>query len=271
MPFFVENSSSNGNDGNVDDGAALKAKAAQVKGDMTISDTFQQGIFFKLVPGNFVQTFTATTISSPNYLGVIVLAIVLACANARLQRTHQQQHRTSSSSPDHRLATADIFLLFLTQLNKLLIILLEWWIVLTPIAVLSLIAGALGSRDDLTEGMSNVALLIATACCAWLSHVFLVYMVMYVVCVRENPWHYVRFIFPALAVAVATSSSAATLPVTMRCVAKSRMVPTTIRNLSCPSGRRSIWMEARSISPPSSRIWPSVMASRTTWVSCSSF
>eukprot|EP00397_Hematodinium_sp_SG-2012_P024335 GEMP01025339.1.p1 GENE.GEMP01025339.1~~GEMP01025339.1.p1 ORF type:complete len:526 (+),score=128.59 GEMP01025339.1:114-1691(+) len=197
----------------------LKEKAtAKVKSDMTLSATFQQGIFFKLVPANFIQTFNATSDSSPNYLGVIVLAMVVAIAYGRMKKRQLPAD------------TPDVFVPLLKQLNEIFMILLTWWIVITPIAVCSLIAGALGKRSNLLEGMSNLGYLIASAMCAWFTHVTIVYVGLYVICVRKNPWHYVRHLMPAFAVAVATASSAATLPVTMRCVKASKMVPSAIQD-----------------------------------------
>eukprot|EP00397_Hematodinium_sp_SG-2012_P025334 GEMP01026454.1.p1 GENE.GEMP01026454.1~~GEMP01026454.1.p1 ORF type:complete len:486 (-),score=145.79 GEMP01026454.1:23-1480(-) len=206
--------------GEGDNSDTLKAAAAHVMGNITLSETLQQGIILHLVPGNFVQTFAATHDSVPNFGGVIVVAIALSCAYAHMQHTHRR---------GHALDVLDV-LPCLKQVHALFTIVLTWWVTIMPFAICSLIASAVAQRDDLSEGWSNVKFVIASAMCAWCTHVFVLYVVLYVVCVRRAPWQYVRHLFPALAVAMSTASPTATLPVIIRCVKESKMVPPTIRN-----------------------------------------
>ena len=53
---------------------------------------------------------------------------------------------------------------------------------------------------------------------------------------RKSPWQFYRAIFPALAFAFTSSSSAATLPVTLQCAEKKLAIPMPIARFLLPLG-----------------------------------
>lgn len=95
----------------------------------------------------------------------------------------------------------------------------------TPFAVLSLIATAIGSQDDLAGAFSNVAYLILANLVGYMAHFLITDVGIHWLLTRKNPFAYLKFIVPAQTTALACASSAATLPVTLRCVKASGQVP----------------------------------------------
>lgn len=71
---------------------------------------------------------------------------------------------------------------------------------------------------------------------AMLTHILVVYPLLFAVITKANPYAYLRHIIPAQIFAFACASSAATLPVTMRCVKETGQVPDSIRNFVLPIG-----------------------------------
>ena len=71
---------------------------------------------------------------------------------------------------------------------------------------------------------------------------------------KLNPLNYLSHITPAMAMAFASSSSAATLPVTMSCVESTGRVPTTVSNFVLPLGA-TINMDGTAIYIPAACVW----------------
>ena len=100
---------------------------------------------------------------------------------------------------------------------------------LTPFAVLSLIANAIGSQDDLSGAFKNVGYLIAANLTGYIAHFIVTDVIIFWFLSGQNPLEYLEFIIPAQMTALACASSAATLPVTLRCVKETGKVPDDIR------------------------------------------
>ena len=71
---------------------------------------------------------------------------------------------------------------------------------------------------------------------------------------KVNPIEYLRHIVPAQMTALACASSAATLPVTLRCVKATGIVPDDIRNFVCPLGA-TVNMDGSAIYFPCACVW----------------
>jgi Na+/H+-dicarboxylate symporter len=125
---------------------------------------------------------------------------------------------------------------------------------LTPFAVFSLIVNAIGSQDDLSGAFKNVGYLIAANMIGFIAHFFITDVGIFYLVTRKNPFPYLKFIIPAQMTAFACASSAATLPVTLRCVKASGMVPDEIRNFVCPLGA-TINMDGSAIYFPCACVW----------------
>lgn len=180
---------------------------------ITFSQTLQNGIFKKAVPSNITSDF-----ANGNFVGVIAFAIVFGIA--------AQSLRTAPKT----------LIDFLNEVNDILVKIIQWIILLTPLAVFSLIAGAIGGQSDLETVFSDVGVLIFASVTSFAIHVLIVYPSLFFIVVRRNPYAYLRHIIPAQVFAFACASSAATLPVTLRCVKETGQVPDSIRNFVLPIG-----------------------------------
>jgi Na+/H+-dicarboxylate symporter len=83
----------------------------------------------------------------------------------------------------------------------------------------------------------NVGLLMAGAVTAFVLHAFFFYPLLLFFTLRTNPFKYLKCMIPAQTFAFACASSAATLPVTMKCVERSGEVPANIRNFVLSLGK----------------------------------
>eukprot|EP00934_Nitzschia_sp_Nitz4_P005054 Nitzschia sp. Nitz4//scaffold539_size5834//2416//4052//NITZ4_009200-RA/size5834-augustus-gene-0.14-mRNA-1//1//CDS//3329554135//5044//frame0 len=207
--------------------------------DLSISDTIYQGVFMKLVTDNILYSFV-----DGNFAAVVLFAIVFGASLGRVMFEKKLTELTASN----------IVRLF-QEVGDVLLKIISWIISCTPFAVLSLIANAIGSQDDLSGSFKNVGYLMAASLLGFLIH-FIVTDIcfFYIASGGINPFTYLPHIVPAQMTALACSSSAATLPVTLRCVKSSGLVPDDIRNFVCPLGA-TINMDGSAIYFPCACIW----------------
>ena len=111
---------------------------------------------------------------------------------------------------------------------------IRWIIMLTPYAVCSLIAEAIGDQDDLPALFANIGLLMASAMIAWILQIVFVYMGVFAVLTKSNPITYLQHIVPAQIFAFACASSAATIPISLAAVKATGRVPDTIGRFVIP-------------------------------------
>lgn len=180
---------------------------------ITFSQTLQDGIFKKLVPDNIVGEF-----ATGGFVGVVMFGIVFGAASQMLTKKPV------------------LIIDFLQDVNDILVKIIQWIIYLTPIAVFSLIAGALGAQVDLAKTFSDIGVLVTASVVAFFAHILVIYPIFFFLIVRKNPYAYLRHIIPAQIFAFSCSSSAATLPVTLRCVRETGQVPDSIRDFVLPIG-----------------------------------
>eukprot|EP00924_Labyrinthula_sp_SR-Ha-C_P007947 maker-scaffold_41-snap-gene-1.34-mRNA-1 protein AED:0.00 eAED:0.00 QI:135/1/1/1/1/1/2/155/523 len=181
--------------------------------DLSFSQTLQEGIFLKMVPSNIVLEFY-----NGAFVGVVCFAIVFGIASQSLARKPTTLFD------------------FLSELNDVLIKLITMAIYLTPLGVFSLIAGALGGEPDLAQTFKDIGVLVGACLFGYYTHLLIIYPSIFFIVTRANPYKYMRYLIPAQIFAFACSSSAATLPVTLRCVTETGQVPPTIRDFVLPIG-----------------------------------
>jgi Na+/H+-dicarboxylate symporter len=179
----------------------------------SFSETLQDNIFKQLIPENIVNEF-----ANGGFVGVVMFGIIFGAAAQALNRKPV------------------LLLELLEDVNDILINIIEWIILLTPFAVISLIAGALGSQEDLESSFRDVGIFTGAIVVADAMHILIVYPIAYYLIIRQNPFSYYKFLFPAQVFAFSTASSAATLPMTMRCVKNSGQVPDSVRDFVLPIG-----------------------------------
>ncbi len=173
----------------------------------------QDGIFRKLVSDNITAEFVRE-----NFAGIIVIAMLIGISSQKLK-----------SAPK-------VILEVLEEVDRVFIKIIDWIIFFTPIAVFSLVAGNLGEQDDIGGVFKNLGVFTACVLMALGVHMFVFYPLLFFTFVRENPFAYMKFLLPAQIFGFASSSSAATLPLTLDCVAATKQVPGSIANFVLSMG-----------------------------------
>ncbi|CAB9504092.1 Putative sodium-dependent excitatory amino acid transporter glt-4 [Seminavis robusta] len=209
--------------------------------ELSFSDTLYDGVFVKMIPSNIFVEFV-----NSNFAAVVVFAI---CLGAALSRCLYKRGVNTADS---------VLINFLKEVDDVLITLIHWIIAITPFAVLSLIASAVGGQNDLADAFSNVAYLCLAVMSGMFVHVFVTYTSILGFITKSNPFEYMRFIIPAQTTAFACASSAATLPVSMQCAEDSGKVPPFVARFVLPLGA-SINMDGSAIYFPCACVWLAVL------------
>lgn len=202
-----------------------------------MSDTIYDGVFTKLITSNIFFSFVDS-----NFAAVIVFAIFFGVALGKVIFGH--------GISQHESSLVKVF----TELSELFLHLINWVIAITPFAVLSLIAQAIGQQDDLASSFANVGYLILASLTGFILHFVITDICLFAFLTKTNPLPYLKQIIPAQVTALSCASSAATLPVTLRCVKNTGLVPDDIRNFVCPLGA-TVNMDGSAIYFPCACIW----------------
>jgi len=122
------------------------------------------------------------------------------------------------------------------ELQECVVWLVERFIVVTPIAVASLLAGAIGGAERLAEVFADAALLVLFHFVAVSLYAALLLPALHWALTGAQPYSYLLRCFEAYGVALSCSSSAATLPVTMRVTSATGVVPPALGRFVCSLG-----------------------------------
>jgi Na+/H+-dicarboxylate symporter len=159
--------------------------------DIAIHDVVQD-MFYSLVPNNIVNALATDAL-----LSVLVTAIVLGYVIKPGGAIHRAVEEVE------------------TIVLKVITVLIH----LAPIGVFFLIMPNL-FRLDIAEIGKNLGILIGGTLVGMFIHLFIVIPIIFFAVTRKNPYSYWMKMSPAWITAWGTASSAATLPVTIRCVLK---------------------------------------------------
>jgi Na+/H+-dicarboxylate symporter len=187
--------------------------AAQV----SLSDTIYQGIFQKIVPDNIISAF-----DEANFAAVIFFAILFGVALSRvvLHAKGKQSHLMG----------------VLNEMDNVFQLITLWIIFLTPFAVCSLIASAIGKQSDLGTMFKNIGYLVGASLLGWGFQVVFVYIGFYYLMTRRSPFTYLAKMAPAQTMAFASASSAATIPTSIASVLSTGLVNETVARFVIPFG-----------------------------------
>jgi Na+/H+-dicarboxylate symporter len=225
-----------------------KSFAAQSSGprnDLSMSDTIYDGVFRKLITSNIFDSFV-----DANFAAVVLFAIVFGAALAQML----QKKKISD--------TESVFVCFLKEVDGVLLTMINWIIMITPFAVLSLISNAIGKQTDLASAFENVGYLVVATLVAMFVHVVVTYIGLFAFMTKSNPFEYLKCLLPAQTTAFACSSSAATIPVTLQCVKSTGKVPDAVAKFVIPMGA-TINMDGGAIYFPCACIWLAILNGET--------
>ena len=123
---------------------------------------------------------------------------------------------------------------FFGSLNDLVLKMVDLIMLTAPYAVFALLANVIVSSND--PELLYALLFYALVVLAGLGLMFCFYMLMLFLITKKNPFLFVKQISPAQLLAFSTSSSAATLPVTMNCIEKRVGVDREVSSFVLPVG-----------------------------------
>ena len=161
-----------------------------------------EAIFYGLVPGNIVAAM-----STGNLLGCIIFFITLGAL---------MDHSEKKPSAIYKI---------LKELNDISFTVVQAIIVFTPYAVFCLLYPTIATQKHLEDLITSVLILVCTLTLGIAMHCLISYPSLYFLFTKENPLPYMKNASPAVLTAFSTSSSAATLPVTIN-------VATEVNNIS---------------------------------------
>jgi Na+/H+-dicarboxylate symporter len=165
-------------------------------------------MFDSFIPNNIVAAF-----SDNNLLGVLIMSIVLG----------------------YMIKGPNSSILRVTrEIERIITVIITFLIQLAPIGVFFLILSNL-MRLDIAQIGANLGVLVGGAIATMAFHLFVVLPIIFFAIVRRNPYSYWFKCSKAWITAWGTASSAATLPLTMKCVIE-RGVPNTLSKFSVPLG-----------------------------------
>lgn len=120
------------------------------------------------------------------------------------------------------------------EVEKIITLVITWLIKMAPVGVFFLILPNL-FRLDLGEIGSNLGILLGCTLSSMFIHLFIILPIIFFAFTRTNPYAYWIKCAPAWVTAWGSASSAATLPVTLKCV-KAQGVPHTVTDFVVPLG-----------------------------------
>jgi Na+/H+-dicarboxylate symporter len=164
-----------------------------------------------IVPSNIMAAFVNNTL-----LSIVAFAIPAGVTLAR------SFHGPIQLNP---------LLEFLREVNESLIMMVNWVMRFTPIAVLSLLAGAFGASLSSIMNKSPVMLTLNVTglyLAAVVVHMFVVVPLIFSATARSNPFSFMKHLLPSYVYSLGCSSSMAALPVTMACIEQSRAVSNSV-------------------------------------------
>jgi len=191
------------------------AETSKTIAEVTVSDTIYNGIFLDIVPKNIFKAFT-----DGNFTAIMFFAVVFGVA----------------LFPEIKRGEESKLMQVLKEMDQVFQRVIRWIIFLTPFAVLSLIAANIGKQANLGQMFSNIGLLIGSSFVAWGMQVLFVYIGLFALLTKSNPFGYLKFIVPAQLFAFVTASSAATIPKSIESVKSSGRVPDVISRFVIPFG-----------------------------------
>ena len=122
------------------------------------------------------------------------------------------------------------------ELMEVFMLFVLWIVQVTPVAIISLIAKSVGSQSGLAEIIKSLGYMLAAIFLGQFLQFTVVYCGLFLLFLKKNPLQYFMKTIPAFTMGFASSSSAATLPVTISCAVVSGEVTEGIARFCLPLG-----------------------------------
>lgn len=169
-------------------------------------------VFLRMVPPNIVEAA-----ANGRMLGLIFFGLLFGYFMTRLQGSRRT-----------------VLLDFWNALFEVMMLITEWVMKFAPLGVFGLVAGVVSSTG--TAAFIPLAYFFLTVIAALAAHFFIVLPTMLVVLGKVNPVRHYRAMMPAILTAFSTSSSSATLPISMDCVEHNAGVSNRTTSFVLPLG-----------------------------------
>lgn len=131
---------------------------------------------------------------------------------------------------------AELMVQFFTSLNEIImkiVVLVMWY---SPFGIMSLIIGKIMSIKDLALTAQQLGLYMLTVITGLLIHACITLPLIYFLITRKNPVTFFKGMLQAWITALGTASSAATLPVTFRCLEENNHIDKRVTRFVLPVG-----------------------------------
>ncbi|KAF0972917.1 hypothetical protein FDP41_008769 [Naegleria fowleri] len=170
-------------------------------GTNSSSSSYKQivSIIESFIPNNLIDAASAENGGSVNVLGLIVFSIFMAIVMIQIGEP------------------AKPVIKFFKALNDIILKMVAVIICYAPIGIMFLIIWRCVKEKYLLQSLSQLLIYMLTVLSGLVIHSFITLTIIYLVLVRKNILRHVWGVFSALLTALGTSSSSATLPLTMKC------------------------------------------------------
>ncbi|KAL3208746.1 hypothetical protein MRX96_038861, partial [Rhipicephalus microplus] len=131
---------------------------------------------------------------------------------------------------------AELMVQFFSSLNEIImkiVVLVMWY---SPFGIMSLIIGKIMSIKDLALTAQQLGLYMLTVITGLLIHACITLPLIYFLITRKNPITFFKGMLQAWITALGTASSAATLPVTFRCLEENNHIDKRVTRFVLPVG-----------------------------------
>lgn len=122
------------------------------------------------------------------------------------------------------------------EFNRVMMKITFWIIWMTPIGVFSLILAKLLEMDSILDVFAKLGLYLLVVCAGIFLQGFVVLPLIYFAFTRKNPLTFIGHMMPAIITALGTSSSLATLPVSLKCVEENAGIDVRVSRFVLPIG-----------------------------------